>query len=80
MNFFAFWFSDRMALKMAGAREVTEQEEPRLYAMVNEVANLAGSCPCPDRCRGERNPERVRHGTEPAEGRGGRHWRASGKS
>lgn len=41
MNFFAFWFSDRLALKMAGAREVTEAEEPRLAAMVHEVANLA---------------------------------------
>lgn len=42
MNFFAFWFSDRMALRMAGAREVSEAEEPQLHAMVREVANLAG--------------------------------------
>ncbi|GAB4337451.1 MAG: zinc metalloprotease HtpX [Dehalococcoidia bacterium] len=42
MNFFAFWFSDRMALRMAGAREVSEAEEPRLHAMIREVANLAG--------------------------------------
>ncbi len=41
MNFFAFWYSDRLALRMAGAKEVTEAEEPRLYAMVNEVANMA---------------------------------------
>jgi heat shock protein HtpX len=41
MNFFAFWFSDRLALRMAGAKEVTEAEEPRLFAMVNEVANMA---------------------------------------
>lgn len=42
MNFFAFWFSDRMALRMAGAREISEAEDPHLYAMVREVANLAG--------------------------------------
>ncbi len=41
MNFFAFWFSDRLALKMAGAREVDESEEPRLHAMVRELADLA---------------------------------------
>ena len=42
MNFSAFWFSDQFALRMAGAHEVTAEQEPRLYAMVNEVANLAG--------------------------------------
>ncbi len=41
MNFFAFWFSDKMALRMAGARQVSETEAPRLHAMVREVANLA---------------------------------------
>ncbi len=42
MNFFAYWFSDRLALRMAGAREVSREEEPRLHAMVEEVAELAG--------------------------------------
>lgn len=41
MNFFAYWFSDKMALKMAGAHEVTEAEEPQLFAIVREVANLS---------------------------------------
>lgn len=41
MNFFAYWFSDRVALAMAGARAVTEAEDPRLYALVREVASLA---------------------------------------
>ncbi|MGH2609701.1 MAG: zinc metalloprotease HtpX [Tepidiformaceae bacterium] len=41
MNFIAYWFSDKLALRMAGAHEVTEQQEPQLYAMVREVANLA---------------------------------------
>ncbi len=42
MNFFAYWFSDKMALKMAGAHEVSEAEEPHLHAIVREVANLSG--------------------------------------
>jgi heat shock protein HtpX len=46
MNFFAYWFSDKMALKMAGAREVSESDEPQLHAMIREVANLA-SMPMP---------------------------------
>ncbi len=41
MNFFAFWFSDKLALRMAGAKEVTAQEEPQLHAIVEEVAMLA---------------------------------------
>jgi heat shock protein HtpX len=42
MNFFAYWFSDKLALRMAGAREVSPQEEPHLHAIVAEVAELAG--------------------------------------
>ncbi len=41
MNFFAFWFSDKMALRMAGAKEVTQQEQPRLHQQVAQVARLA---------------------------------------
>lgn len=42
MNMGAFWFSDKIALSMAGAREVSQQEEPRLHAIVAEVARQAG--------------------------------------
>lgn len=42
MNFVMYWFSDKLALRMAGAKEVTPQEEPQLHAMVEEVAILAG--------------------------------------
>ena len=41
MNFFAYWFSDKMALKMAGAHEASEAEEPQLFAIVREVAELS---------------------------------------
>ncbi len=42
MNFVAYWFSDKLALRMAGAHEVTSEQEPRLHAIVAEVAQLAG--------------------------------------
>ena len=42
MNFSAFWFSDKFALRMAGAREVTAEEAPKLHDMVHDVAYRAG--------------------------------------
>ena len=41
MNFFVYWFSDKAALRMAGAKEVSAAEEPHLHAIVEEVALLA---------------------------------------
>ena len=42
MNFFSYWFSDKLALKMSGAREVTPEQEPHLHRIVDEVAAMAG--------------------------------------
>ncbi len=42
MNFVGFWFSDKLALRMAGAHEVTPQQEPRLHSLVEEVTAGAG--------------------------------------
>ena len=42
MNFFAYWFSDRLALAMSGARPVSEHEDPELHAMVADLARRAG--------------------------------------
>ena len=39
-NLGAYWFSDKLALKMAGAREVTPEEAPRLHRLVEEVTSL----------------------------------------
>jgi heat shock protein HtpX len=41
MNGIAFWFSDKIALKMSGAKPVSEQEAPRLYEMVRELTTRA---------------------------------------
>src|SRR3989304_8734311 len=42
MNFFAYWSSDKLALRMAGAREVSMDDAPRLHSMIEEVAAQAG--------------------------------------
>ena len=41
MNFFSYWFSDTMVLKMYSAREVDETSAPQFYAMVRELATRA---------------------------------------
>ena len=42
LNFGAYWFSDRIALSMTHSHPVTEQEDPELYGIVREQAELAG--------------------------------------
>jgi heat shock protein HtpX len=42
MNFFAYWFSDKMALKMAGAKEISESDDPTLFRIVRDVATASG--------------------------------------
>lgn len=41
MNLFAYWFSDKIVLRMYGAREVTESEAPELYNIVRRLAQKA---------------------------------------
>jgi heat shock protein HtpX len=38
----SYWFSDKLAVKAAGAKPVTEQEAPHLYAMVRELTQQSG--------------------------------------
>ncbi len=42
MNFFGYWFSDKMVLAMARAKEVTPEETPELHRIVDEQVRLAG--------------------------------------
>ncbi len=41
MNFFSYWFSDKIVLSMYGATEVSEADEPRLYGIVSQLAARA---------------------------------------
>src|SRR5205823_258866 len=42
MNFVSYWFSDKIALSMTGAREVSLDEAPELHSSVARVALMAG--------------------------------------
>ena len=41
LNFIFFWFSDKIALKSAGAKPISESEAPQLYQMVRELTTRA---------------------------------------
>src|SRR5207237_9306747 len=41
LNLGAYWCSGNIALRMAGAREVTEQEAPDLHQLIAEIATYA---------------------------------------
>jgi len=42
MNFFSYWFSDKIVLKMYGAQEITGNDDPELYSLVQDLAGRAG--------------------------------------
>jgi heat shock protein HtpX len=41
-NLAMYWFSDKIALKMARAKPVSEEEAPRLYQMTRDLTTRAG--------------------------------------
>lgn len=41
MNFISYWFSDKIVLKMYGAKPVTEAEAPQLYSSVARLSSAA---------------------------------------
>jgi heat shock protein HtpX len=66
MNFGAYWFSDKLVLKMSRAQPVTEAEAPDLYSIVRELSQRAGlpmpkvyliNDPSPNAFATGRNPE-----------------------
>lgn len=42
MNFFSYWFSDKLVLRMYNAQEVDESSAPQFYRMVRDLAQRAG--------------------------------------
>jgi heat shock protein HtpX len=42
MNFFSYWYSDKIVLKMYGAQEVSPTDSPQLHQIVEELAHEAG--------------------------------------
>jgi heat shock protein HtpX len=41
MNFFSYWFSDKMVLRMYNAQEVDEASAPQFYRMIRDLATRA---------------------------------------
>src|SRR6266481_1633372 len=42
MNFFSYWFSDKIVIKMYGGQEVTAQDDPELYGVVQDLTQRTG--------------------------------------
>ena len=42
MNFFSYWFSDKIVLRMYGAQEIGEQDHPVFFNMVRRLSGRAG--------------------------------------
>jgi heat shock protein HtpX len=49
MNFFSYWFSDKVVLRMYRAREITREQAPEVYDIVASLAQRAG-LPMPKVC------------------------------
>lgn len=41
LNLFAYWFSDKLVLRMYGAKQVTEADAPELYGIVRRLSQKA---------------------------------------
>ncbi len=66
MNFASYWFSADIVLRTAGAHEIQREQDPRLFGMIEEVAQEAGmpmprvyvmDSPQPNAFATGRNPE-----------------------
>ena len=42
MNFVSYWFSDKIVIKMYGGQEITAQDDPELYGLVQDLTQRAG--------------------------------------
>lgn len=42
MNFFSYWFSDKVVLSMYGAQPIEEMDDPRFYGVIRRLAQRAG--------------------------------------
>ena len=42
MNFFSYWFSDKIVIKMYRGQEITANDDPELHGLVSDLATRAG--------------------------------------
>src|SRR5262245_29150273 len=66
MNFFAYWFSDKIVLALHGAKPITREQAPDLYAILEGLTARAGipmprlyvvDAPAPNAFATGRNPQ-----------------------
>ena len=77
MNFFSYWFSDKIVLRMYGAQEIGEQDHPAFYGMVRTSGAQAG-LPMPKvYIIPDQSPNAFATGRNPAACRSCRHRRHS---
>jgi len=74
MNFFSYWFSDKIVLRMYGAQEVSPAEAPQMHQMVEELAREAG-IPNRGSTSSRMSLPMPLHGSQPPARRGGGHRR-----
>ena len=73
MNGFAYFFSDKIALKSSGAQPVTREQAPRLYAVMERLA-AKGNLPMPKLyVIPQAAAQRLRHRPQPLARFGGRY-------
>ena len=60
MNFFTYFYSDKLALKMYKAQPVTREELPRAYEVVERMTQRHGHSHAEDVCNSNRVAECVR--------------------
>lgn len=42
MNFFSYYYSDKIVIRMSGAKEISEYEAPELYSIIRRLTGRAG--------------------------------------
>ena len=75
INLVTYWFSDKIALAASGAKPVSEEQAPGLYAMVRELTTRAEPADAAPLRHPHGAAERVRHGPQPQALGGGGHGR-----
>ena len=73
----SYWFSDKLAVRAAGATPVSESEAPKLYAIVRDLTSRTGMPMPADLSQPRGAAERVRDRPQPPARRGRRHARAA---
>ncbi len=48
MNFFSYFYSDKLALSMYKAQPVTREQLPRVYQIMERTSAPVWRCPCPE--------------------------------